>query len=100
MKKAVIIIFAGALLTSCGKQPIADFTWSPQNPKAGEEVQFTNTSIDSKSYDWNLGNMKVSSETNPKNIYTKAGDYIIDLTAHNGLKSDTKTVTITINPAL
>jgi PKD repeat protein len=42
--------------------------------------------------------MKISSESNPKNIYTNAGNYIIDLTAHNGLKSDTKTLTITVVP--
>lgn len=47
MKKAAInsICF---LLAGCGKQPAANFTWSPQNPKAGEEVQFTNTSVDAK----------------------------------------------------
>lgn len=98
MKNLPIIILICILLSSCGKEPVADFTWSPQEPKAGQVVQFTNTSADAKSYDWNLGNMKISSETNPKNTYSNAGDYIIDLTAHNGLKSDTKTVTITINP--
>jgi len=98
MKKIVILSFSILFLQSCGKKPEANFIWSPQNPKAGQEVQFTNTSADAKSYDWNLGNMIISSETNPKNTYTNAGDYIIDLTAHNGLKSDTKTVTITIYP--
>ncbi len=98
MKNLIILSFACIILQSCGKNPVADFTWSPQNPGAGQEVQFTNISLDAKSYDWNLGNMKVSRETNPKNTYINAGDYIIDLTAHNGLKSDTKTVTITISP--
>lgn len=86
------------MLSGCGKKPQANFTWSPQSPKAGEEVQFTNTSADAKSYDWNLGNMKISSEVNPKNTYINAGEYIVDLTARNGLKSDTKTVTIIISP--
>ncbi len=98
MKNLPVTIFICFLLAACGKKPTANFTWSPQNPKTGEEVQFTNTSIDAKSYDWNLGNMKISSEANPKNTYTNAGDYIVDLTAHNGLKSDMKTVTISVNP--
>lgn len=98
MKNLAGILSFCILLSSCGKQPQANFTWSPQNPKAGQEIQFTNTSLDAKSYDWNLGNMKVSRETNPKNTYTNAGDYIIDLTAHSGLKSDTKTVTIKVSP--
>lgn len=88
----------GALLVGCGKKPTANFSWTPQYPRAGEEVKFNNTSVDAKKYDWNLGNMKISSESNPKNIYATSGKYIIDLTARNGLKSDTKTVTITVAP--
>jgi PKD repeat protein len=97
MRNLLILVISFALI-SCGKKPTANFTMSPQNPKAGQEVQFTNTSIDAKKYDWNLGNMKISSEENPKNIYENEGKYIIDLTARNGLKSDTKTVTITVTP--
>lgn len=98
MKYIVSITLVGLLLSGCGKKPTANFTWSPKNPKAGQEVQFTNASVDAKKYDWNLGNMKISSEANPKNTYATAGNYIIDLAARNGLKSDTKTVTITVLP--
>ncbi|MBX3164527.1 MAG: PKD domain-containing protein [Bacteroidetes bacterium] len=98
MKKHILLFGISILLFSCGKKPTADFTWSPQNPKAGQEMQFTNQSTDAKKYDWNLGNMKISSEANPKNTYDNAGNYIIDLTARNGMKSNTKTVTITVVP--
>lgn len=97
MRNLILLLISLALI-SCGKKPTANFTWTPQNPKAGQEVQFTNTSIDAKKFDWNLGNMKISSEENPKNIYQNEGNYIIDLTARNGLNSDTKTVTITVSP--
>ena len=96
MKKLITLCCICFILQGCGKKPEANFTWSPQNPKAGQEVQFTNSSTDAKKYDWNLGNMKISSEKNPKNTYSSAGDYIVDLTAHNGLKSDTKTITINV----
>jgi len=96
--KNIILPFICFALISCGKKPESNFTYSPQNPKAGQEVQFTNTSIDAKKYDWNLGNMKISSEDNPKNVYENEGNYIIDLTARNGLKTDVKTVTIKVNP--
>lgn len=86
------------IFISCGKKPTANFTWRPNTPKAGEKVVFTNTSTDAKKYDWNLGNIKISSDKNPKNIYDAAGNYIVDLTAHNGLKSSTKTYTITVIP--
>ena len=42
--------------------------------------------------------MKISSDANPKNVYATSGDFIVDLTARNGVKSDTKTVTITVVP--
>ena len=98
MKNTLKLALAVLLLSSCGKKPTANFTWSPATPKAGQAVQFNNSSVDAKKYDWNLGNMKISSEANPKNTYDKAGNYIVDLTARNGLKSDTKTVTITVAP--
>ena len=84
------------VLTSCGKEPVANFTWEPKEPKAGQEVQFTNLSIDAKSYSWNFGDMSIGNETNPTHIYENKGSYIIDLSAHNGLKSDEKTATITV----
>jgi PKD repeat protein len=98
MKRIFIICFACLILQSCGKQPVADFTWEPENPKAGDEVHFTNLSKDAKRYSWNLGDMNISKETNPTHSYEEAGEYIIDLYAYKGLMSDLKTVTITVEP--
>jgi PKD repeat protein len=98
MKNLAVLICISILLIACNKKPEANFTWSPQYTKVGQEVQFTNISTDAKKYDWNLGNMKISSETNPKNTYTNRGNYTIDLTAHNGLRSDVKTVKIEVIP--
>lgn len=96
IKKALIILAFGLIFTSCGSKPIADFTWSPEKPKAGMEVKFTNLSSDAKSYSWNFGDMSIGDETNPTHIYEKAGSYIIDLSAYNGLLTDEKTVTIIV----
>ena len=84
-------------LVSCGKTPTADFTWEPKNPIAGQEMKFTNLSINAKSYDWNFGDMSVGTEKDPTHTYQTKGDHIIDLLVHNGGKSDQKTVTITVN---
>lgn len=83
-------------MVSCGKDPVADFTWEPTEPKAGQEVKFTNLSTDAKSCSWNFGDMSIGDESNPIHVYERKGNYIIDLSAHNGLKSDEKTVTINV----
>lgn len=96
MKKFLLNIIIFFSIVGCGKHPVADFTYTPQNPKVGDAIQFTNLSIDAKSYSWNFGDMSIGSETNPIHTYTIPGDHILDLTAHRGLKSNTKTITIRI----
>lgn len=100
MKEKLLILSIAALivffLSSCGKEPTSDFNWDPIAPKAGQEVKFTNLSKDAKSYSWNFGDMSIGSETNPTHIYKNKGNYIVDLSAHNGLMSDEKTVTISV----
>lgn len=95
-KYCLAIFSSGLFLASCGKKPVADFTWAPEEPKVGQQVEFENLSIDAKSYSWNLGDLNISEETNPTHVYDEEGDYIVDLTAHNGLKSNEKTVTISV----
>lgn len=94
--KILIILALGAIITSCGEAPIADFTWSPTEPKAGQEVKFTNLSTNAMSYSWNFGDMSIGDEVNPTHFYERKGNYIVDLRAHNGFKSDEKTVTINV----
>jgi PKD repeat protein len=95
--KASLILSAALILASCGKNPQADFSYTPAQPKAGQTVQFTNLSTEARTYSWNFGDMSIGKDENPAHVYQKAGDYIIDLTASAGLKSDTKTVTIHIS---
>ena len=103
MKKVKITIVSVTLvllLIACGEKPTADFMWSPLEPVAGEEVKFTNLSQNAKSYNWNFGDMSIGKETNPTHIYKKSGTYIVDLRAHNGLRSDEKTVNIVVKQAV
>jgi len=89
---SIVILFIGV---SCEK-PVADFTWSPIEPIAGEEVTFINLSQNAKSYNWNFGDMSVGRKANPTHVYERSGTYIIDLLVHNGMLSDEKTVTIVV----
>ena len=84
------------LVTACAKQPVADFTWYPQEPIAGEEMKFTNLSKDARSYSWNFGDMSIGKQANPTHVYERPGTYIVDLRAHNGLLSNEKTVHIVV----
>jgi len=97
MNKIINVIFPIIVVlffTACGEKPIADFTWSPKEPVAGEEVKFSNLSENAKSYSWNFGDMSVGRKASPTHVYERSGRYIVDLRAHNGLRSDEKTVTI------
>ena len=96
MKNFIFLICSLFIFCNCGNKPAADFTWAPLNPKAGEEVKFTNLSVDARSYSWNFGDMSIGSDKNPVHIYKNAGDYIVDLTAIGGLRSDIMTVTIKV----
>lgn len=50
MKKLFLILSISLSLLSCGDKPDVDFTWTPTNPKVGEEIQFTNLSTGASKY--------------------------------------------------
>jgi len=70
--------------------PIAKFTWTPESPQVGEEVQFTDasttpagTTITKWSWDFDGNGTEDSNEQNPKYTYTAAGKYNVSLTVTN-----------------
>ena len=98
MNKYFKIFFVLLFHSSCWKKPVTNFNWSPINPKSGDIVKFNNTSSDSKSYDWNFGDMSVSRDKNPEHTYTITGVHLVELISHNGIRSTSKTLTIQITP--
>jgi len=60
-------------------EPVLRFTWSPQTPRYGEEVQFANDSNVELLWNWDFGNGQKSTERNPKTAYAKPGVYSIRL---------------------
>ena len=96
MKKLLVFLWLALIFASCSKKPIANFYWTPAVPKAGQEVVFTNLSTDATSFSWNFGDMSIGSSRNPKHVYKSAGDYIIDLNASSGLRTDIMTATIRV----
>ena len=75
------------------EEPKALFSYSQK----GTTVKFTNASHDTKSYVWDFGDSETSTEENPVHTYTKAGEFIVVLTATNVTKTKKYSQTITIS---
>jgi|GEM_PF-3253397 len=83
-------LMGGAAVTSCNYTPIeklayidlkAGFFASKPIAREGEQVQFNQTATTvAKSFEWNFGDGKTSTEQNPTNTYTKYGRYKVTLT--------------------
>ncbi|WP_375562948.1 PKD domain-containing protein [Bernardetia sp. OM2101] len=78
--------------------PVASFSFSPENPEAGQEVSFTNESENAESYQWSAAGTSFSStEENPKFTFDTAGNFDVKLVATNseGTNEITRQVTVT-----
>ena len=71
--------------------PVASFVGGPTNGVAALNVTFTNLSSNASSYNWNFGDGKTSTATNPSNTYTNPGTYTVSLTAIGSGGSNTLT---------
>ena len=83
------------------KAPIAAFSAHPTSGDVPLKVDFTDKSTGAHvSYKWSFGDGKYSTEKNPEHIYTKAGNYTVNLTVRNaaGNNTTTKSNFIVVNP--
>lgn len=76
-------LIAFAFLTSCNKNPDANFEPTKSFVTVGTEIGFTNTSISAKSYEWDFGDGTTSTENHPAHTYTAGGTYDVRLTAYS-----------------
>lgn len=87
--------------------PVADFTWSPAQPRAGQAVQFTDTSTGHPtSWSWNFGDgvrplipPGTSTQQNPTRTFQNEGTYTVRLEASNCKGTSVKEKQITVLPA-
>jgi uncharacterized protein (TIGR02145 family) len=85
-----------------GSAPVAAFTASSTITNAGQNVQFTDQSLNNPTvWSWNFGDGGTSTARNPSHTYITAGTYTITLTATNSFGSDalTKSNYIVVNPS-
>lgn len=82
----------------------ANFTFSPAQPRAGQEVQFTDTSSGGgtiTSWSWDFGDGATSTRQNPKHTYSQARTYQVKLTVEDDQgNSDSVTKQIVVGGAL
>jgi len=77
----------------------ASFTYSPTSPVAGQEVQFTDTSMGSPtSWQWNFNDGASSTVQHPSHTFTSPGSYNVTLTVSNSSGSTSSSRIINISP--
>ena len=117
LRWAGLVVLVGSLfaLTGClfDPEPVADFTWSPQDPIARSEVQFFDESEDSaglwqifgvggiKRWTWDFDDSETNSSDSPEHEFAKSGSYKVQLTVEDGSgATDTETKTVNVDPSL
>jgi hypothetical protein len=75
---------------STAGKPTAAFSFTPANPRPGEDVSFIDDSSgDPTSWQWNFGDGEISQEQNPTHAYTTAGSKTVTLVVSNTSGNDT-----------
>lgn len=82
--------------------PVAEFTFTPTSPRAGDTVTFTDASTDAEgpitSRSWTFGDGAASSAANPTHAYASQGQYTVALQVTDaGDLTATKVTTITVS---
>ncbi len=86
-------------VAASGSKPTASFTWSPSSPKAGQSVQFTDTSTGgptSWSWDFSGDGVEDSSEQNPKRAFAGAGPHPVMLVSRNAAGESLASATVNV----
>ena len=80
-----MLLFAVLCFTSCTEtMPTASFNASTTNANVGDNISFTNNSMDADHYVWDFGDGSTpSTELNPCHAYSSKGVYYVKLTAYS-----------------
>jgi gliding motility-associated-like protein len=79
--------------------PEASFTHSPTNATMLDpRIRFTNTTVNGIDYFWDFDDGNISSLIEPRNGYPAEGDYLVTMTATNGVCISTFTQNVHIDP--
>ncbi len=68
----------GCALMACNRITV-DFTYSPEQPRAGQAVTFTNQASDGEKWNWSFGDGSTSTSKSPSHTYKQPGTYTVIL---------------------
>ena len=94
MKKTFVLLTLCYALMACDRNTI-DFSYSPEKPRAGQSVFFTNLSSTGEEWEWTFGDGATSTLKSPSHIYKRPGEYQVILKVDNK-SSRTKTAMVTV----
>jgi PKD repeat protein/sugar lactone lactonase YvrE len=79
--------------------PVADFTWTPSDPVAGQPVTFQDASTGPPTeWAWTFGDGATSAEENPTHTFAGDGAFDVGLAVTNSSGTDAVTKTVTVAP--
>jgi PKD repeat protein len=99
MKNIFAILVLTVLVSSCAKEPVAEFTYSHDRPLEGDSIYFYNTSSLATYFEWDFGDGTTSKEESPKKAFKSTGNYNVSLKAfsENGKKSGEVSKIVAVN---
>lgn len=74
MKRIYLLLTICLAIVACKKNDVK-FTYSPEAPRAGQAVTFTNQSSSGQDWEWSFGDGGVSTLKSPSHTYKKPGTY-------------------------
>ena len=78
MKKTVLLLTLCCVLAACKRNSV-DFTYSPEAPRAGQAVTFTNQSTSGEEWEWTYGDGSTSTLKSPSHTFKNPGTYLVTL---------------------
>lgn len=94
MKKILLLLTSVLALVACEKNEVY-FTYSPQSPRAGQAVSFSNQTKEGEEWAWSFGDGNTSTSKSPIKTYKTPGEYTVTLKVDNKA-TRTYSTTITI----
>ncbi len=97
MKKLTtyLTLLLACFLLACQNDNTVDFSYTPDSPRAGESIRFSNLTKEGEEWKWTFGDGGESTVQSPTKVYREAGTYTITLQVDDKkYRTCTKTITV------